>query len=457
MGPLARKVHRLHRWLGTGSFALLACWFASGAVMAVAPFPSFREEERLASAHALPAQDVAVPAEVVAAVMSGERARLANVEGHATWIFGARDARRALPLRTFDQARAERELEARFGPVAWVERLEELDQWSVPQRQLPLYRAGFANGDQAYLAARTGEIVQYTSQRERVLAWFGAIPHWVYFTSLRAQQELWRYVVLALSTLGMVATGSGLLAGLSVARRLRRTLRDPVLRWHQRLGLGFGLLAFSWLFSGALSLTPFQWSQVEPPRELLTAGVEPTAATVSAALRSCQAVLDVRELELAPLAGHTYAVCAGRDATRLIELADGSMQPSLSLAGATLEREPDTYFYPQHDHAFPPAYLRLALRDEAGTTLYVDPERARLLAHHTDRKRLERWLYHGLHSLDLPGLYDHPWLWRGVIWVAMALGFALSTLGGVMAWRRVRPRARRVRALGVPLRADRNR
>ncbi len=450
MSWLARKMHRLHRSFGTALFALLAVWFASGAVMTVAPFPRFSEEERLETARALP-RDVEVPAEVVQAVTRGEHAQLSNVEGRAVWI----TARGATGLKELDEARARREIEARFGTVAWIERLDQLDQWSVPGRQLPLYRAGFASGDQAYLAAKTGQIVQYTSSRERTLAWFGAIAHWLYFPWLRAQRPLWRYAVLTLATLGMFVTLSGLGAGISVARRQRRTLRNPLLRWHQRLGLGFGALAFTWLFSGALSLTPFQWSHVEPPKELFRAGVEPTTERVKAALQACD--MEVRELELAPLAGHTFAVCAsGRD-TRIGDLADGQMRsllPPNVLPGSTLEHAPDTYFYPQHDRPFPHAYLRQV---DGARTLYIDAARARLLDLHTWRTRLERWLYHGLHSLDVPGLYERTWLWRATIWLAMIMGFALSLLGAALAWRRLRPRSRHAQALLGAARADQNR
>ena len=74
-GPFARKMHRLHRSFGTALFVVLASWFASGAVMTVAPFPSFRDDERLASARPLPAGEIALPQEVADAVMRGERAR----------------------------------------------------------------------------------------------------------------------------------------------------------------------------------------------------------------------------------------------------------------------------------------------------------------------------------------------------------------------------------------------
>jgi hypothetical protein len=309
----------------------------------------------------------------------------------------------------------------------------------VAQKTLPLFRARLAGGDEVYLAARSGELVQQSTRSERTWAWFGAIPHWVYFTWLREQRALWRYTVLTLSTLGMLVTLSGSIAGISVQRRLRRTMRDPALRWHQRLGLAFGLLAFSWLFSGALSLTPFQWSASAPPAIFAAGPV--SAPAVDAARQACARELELRELELAPLAGHSYAVCLGRDRTRIVDLADGIVREALTLPGAQRETEPDAYFHPtHHQRDFPARYLRL---DQADASIYIDPAQARVLTYYTDRLRLERWLFNGLHSLDLPGLYERSRLWLAVIWLAMAVGFTLSVLGGYMAVRRSVRRRRR--------------
>jgi hypothetical protein len=40
--------------------------------------------------------------------------------------------------------------------------------------------------------------------------------------------------------------------------------------------------------------------------------------------------------------------------------------------------------------------------DAAQSTYYIDPARAVLLGKLTQRSRLERWRYHGLHSFDFP-------------------------------------------------------
>jgi hypothetical protein len=48
---------------------------------------------------------------------------------------------------------------------------------------------------------------------------------------------------------------------------------------------------------------------------------------------------------------------------------------------------------------------------------------------------MSRWLYHGLHSLDFPWLYDHRPLWDIVVISFMLGGTALCVTSLILAWR----------------------
>ena len=235
------------------------------------------------------------------------------------------------------------------------------------------------------------------------------------------------------------------------------------MRWHQRLGLGFGALASTWLFSGALSLEPFDWasSDVDPARPLYD--IQASAALeqqLTRALAHCRSQLQgVRELELLAL-GHLYALCSdARAQTRLVDLEDPALAahariPHAQLAALalrlraelTVHDAPDAYYYPTQRRPIALPYARLSLHDEADSALYIDPARARVVAQLDTRKRLERWLFHGLHSWDFPVLYRWRALWQGVLLAAMALGLTLALLGGLIVVRRQRLTRRRVRA-----------
>jgi hypothetical protein len=60
--------------------------------------------------------------------------------------------------------------------------------------------------------------------------------------------------------------------------------------------------------------------------------------------------------------------------------------------------------------------------------LYIDPQRNRMLASIPRLKRVERWLYHGFHSLDVGYLYTRP-LWDVVMIVLLGGGLATSAIG----------------------------
>ena len=483
-------IYRVHRALGNVLALLLLVWFASGAVMTFADFPRFTEVERLASAKALSrTQAIVVPPQLRQQLQRelarGERPRLVMLEGRASWLIAEGGAPRAWrsepPFRVpmLDLARARAEVERRLGKhVRELERIDEPDQWSVGVIRagaLPFYRAWLdgADGEQVYLSAHTGELVQASTRTERALAWVGAIPHWIYPTLLRRERALWRNTVLLLSGLGMALTLSGMFAGVALLRTRRskgihKPIADRVLRWHHRLGLGFGALASSWLFSGALSLSPFDWPDASSPsaREqaaLYGASLSGQAWPVRAALTQCQAELEVRELQLASLGESVYAVCldaVGR--SRIVDLRDPRLSVRRGLSQdqvtalahhltvgpepvrSTTHRHYDSYYYPTHREprrALP--YLRLDLHDADETSLYVDPARASVELRSSRSSRLERWLFHGLHSLDLPGLYQQRVLWRTLVIALMLIGATVAGLGLTLSLRKLIRRQRR--------------
>ncbi|MGH9257415.1 MAG: hypothetical protein ACRD3C_22875, partial [Vicinamibacterales bacterium] len=89
--------------------------------------------------------------------------------------------------------------------------------------------------------------------------------------------------------------------------------------------------------------------------------------------------------------------------------------------------------------------------DEARTWLYVDPARGAVVQRTDDTRRLRRWLYQGLHSLDFPSIYYKRPLWDVVVIALSIGGLLLSATTLLPAWRRLRRHARgglsRLRAL----------
>jgi hypothetical protein len=85
--------------------------------------------------------------------------------------------------------------------------------------------------------------------------------------------------------------------------------------------------------------------------------------------------------------------------------------------------------------ARPLPVVLVQLNDAARTRYYIDPKTARVVGSYNSGNWMTRWLYHGLHSLDFPWLYNYRPLWDIVVIVFMLGGTALCVTSLVLAWR----------------------
>jgi hypothetical protein len=204
-----------------------------------------------------------------------------------------------------------------------------------------------------------------------------------------------------------------------------------------------------------LSFYPFARSAEREPtaRDVAAfrgAPLDPRSFTrnVNEALSQCQDSLGgaVKRITLV-LAGHApFYVCAGDSGASRILSADGQSPPSQALENArlasfaralgegaaaeseTLLESGDAYYYPTHfepDLAFP----ILRTRFTSGLVTYVSPRSLRVVRRYSSAGAGYRWLYHGLHSLDFPGLYRRSWLWHPLIVTALLGGSLLAASG----------------------------
>jgi hypothetical protein len=75
------------------------------------------------------------------------------------------------------------------------------------------------------------------------------------------------------------------------------------------------------------------------------------------------------------------------------------------------------------------------LNDESDTRYYISPKTGRVVGTYSSRGWVNRWLYHGLHSLDFPWLYNYRPLWDIVVITFMLGGTALCVTSLILAWR----------------------
>ena len=399
------------------------------------------------------------------------------------------------------------EIARRFAPehaatARYDARLTAPDQWTLQSGVFfPLHRVrlGDAAATVLYVSDRTVEPVLETTRRGRLWAWLGAVPHWLYFTPLRSRAAVWSDLVIGLSILGCLLALSGIVWGLwRVAVPARYRLRDGsshspyagLMRWHHYAGLVFGLFTFTWIFSGGLSMDPWSWhpgtGATAVQRQAVSGGplrLGPlTADGLRAAMGAIGESFPPKELEVLQLANEPHVLAvdpAGapedlalpttlatlrsqvpeqrlvsmlhpeRDAfvrfgDERIEAAAAAAMPGAAIEEAEWLRAYDAYYY-DRGRRRPLPVLRVRYADAAATWLYLDPYRGAIARKEERLTRLNRWLYRGLHGLDLPSLYSRRPLWDVIVIVLSLGGILVSVTSAAQGWRRLRRHARRLR------------
>ena len=481
---VARTLVYSHRWLGIAGGVLIFIWFASGIVMMYARMPVLDQAERLARLPPLDAPALAVGPGAVAS--DATRLTISTLGGRPVYraaIGGLPRTILADTGETLAPVTADRAVEiatafsgADAGAVRYDARLDDADQWTFAVRgQMPLHRIAIADaaGTRLYVTERSGEVVMKTTASGRRWGFLGAVLHWIYFTPFRRNAGLWAQTVIWTSIAGMVTSIAGLMWGLwrySPSRRYRlkrQRRRSPyagLMRWHHHAGLIFGVTTITWVFSGLLSMEPWNWVPSTAPTREQRDGVAhgPFRAGDIALDRLKQAVASYgtdrpKEIELVRFRGHYYAraeagIVALDDpfkgpettlhADEMLAAAHEAM-PGVTIDGVFWMDRYDSYYYDRDGRLSLPV-LRVRYNDGQQTWLYLDPRRGAIVRKEERLTRINRWIYRGLHSFDFPVLYYHRPLWDIVVIVLSLGGMVLSASTMLPAWRRVK---RRVRAI----------
>lgn len=474
----ARVLIYTHRWLGIGLGVLFVSWFASGIVMMYARMPELPAAERLAR---LPALSAASIREAPPAPAEGEITRftIGTLEGRPIYRISARgrteivfaDAGGQAPVVDAGQAmRLARAFDGGHNPLRYDARLTDADQWSFGIRgRLPVHRIAVDDpaGTELYIAEAGGDVVLKTNASGRFWGWTGAVLHWLYFAPLRRHGALWNEVVIWVSIaatvmcLAGIAWGAWRLAPLRGYRLRRERHWSPYagwMRWHHYAGLIFGVVTLTWVFSGLLSMDPWDWHPSTAPtpeqRQFVSGGpIDVGQLTVERLRAVVQAYGQAppKEIEIIRFRGRLFAASAGglvpvddpRSGSRLRLDPDSVVETAkLVMTQVSIEdlawlEDYDAYYY-DRDRRLPLPVLRVKYADPQRTWLYFDPQRGAIARKEERLTRLNRWLYHGLHSLDFPFLYYRRPLWDVVVLALSIGGLVLSATTLTASWRRVK-------------------
>ena len=458
----------IHRWLGVVLGPFFAMWFFSGIVMMYVPFPSVSDEERFTymspiNTEAITTTPASAAAECGEAKITG--LRLIALDGRPAYICKfieptlqvvyADDGTRASPLR---QEAIRRLVQRETDEI--IEALIEVDydQWTVHQKfdaQRPLYRIELANseGTHLYISPRTGELVQRTTSSQRFWNYIGSVPHWIYPTLLRKNWALWDAVVWWLSLFAMLCAVIGVYLGGVHWMRVRRSLKKVFspfrswMKWHHILGLVTGVFVVSWIVSGWLSMDHGRlFSTPNPTLQQVSAVSGGSFGEVSSRAN----IADLREHPAAvELNFHAFGGAAivvsknqqGAISAPMLEpgfvadVVDGAF-PGVSVERWSIVPSDDTYTK-LREGSLPSGTVRVEMSDSSQTWVHIDGRSGEILSVLDRSRRVYRWLYNGVHSLDIPGLVDTRPLWDVLMLVLLLSGFAASSTGVVIGIKRV--------------------
>jgi hypothetical protein len=471
-----------HRYLGIPLSFLFLMWFASGIAMIFARgMPSLTPEMRLERMPALDFDAVKLsPREALERAQLGTpptQATLLTIMGRPVYRFSSGGfvtvfADNGDVLDQIGQPEALRIANSFTkvppGKLTYAGEITEPDQWTLENRRaLPMQKIVVHDDADThlYISEETGEVDILTTRGSRLLAWFAAIPHWMYFTPLRANGAVWRQVVLWTSGIGVILA----CLGLALAFTQYATRYAGLMRWHYISGVAFGVFSLTWVFSGLLSMEPFFWASGGGTGNRIPQALRGGPLDF-AAFDQLPRGEGIKEIDFAMIQGGAYYI-SHRPGSEPELIAARSLEtrhepfpmesvlarvqqgnPNVPLVETALLTNYDSYYHAT-ERKPPLPVIRVKFGDTDATWFYIDPRMSRVVGRFTRRERLQRWIYHGFHSLDFNFWYYQGWVWTTAMVVLNLGGVVLSLIGVIIGVKRLvkmnKPRIERMERISI--------
>ncbi len=470
-----RVILIIHRYLAVAVGLLMTLWCLSGFVMMYQSFPELGNEQRLKGLEAL---DLSACCSLGSFAphddtpLGGFRIEMLLGEpvlrpgGSDASILNLTTGQALAPLTEAEILTVARQFGSgnSIGGAPRALGIVDIDQWTLQsaRRNAPAWHIAFDDpaATEIYINGSTGEVFQFTNRRQRVLSWFGAIPHWTYPTILRQNGPLWSQVVIWASILGTFLAATGLYVGIARLRRdrLSNRLASPYTDWwywHHITGLVFGVLVLTWVFSGLMTMNPWgalsgsgggdyraqitgtaRWGEL---KRFLSAVDDSHPELASGDIRQITPAVFNSTLYLLalPASGKPPRLNSDAQPAPLALSAVSSVIDALATPvqdSGLLHRE-DSYYYGHKRDVALPVY-RAIMADSEQTRLYINPDTGAVRTVGSTG-RWSRWIRTGLHDLDFPVLRLRP-IWDIVV-IFLLLGVTLVCITGTwMACRRIR-------------------
>lgn len=463
------KLHRI-----TGRFIVLffLMWFVTGLVLLYHPYPKVSDELVNEKKEELPSSLPSV--QDISQLAGGEikKLQIRQFQGQTLLSVSTKDSICLLNADTLEAVKpidfpaiekiARHWIDA---PVLKVDTLMQRAQWVLftkYDKELPIYRFYFDDKEkhELFLSGRTGEVLQLTDKESRFWAWIGAIPHKFYIPAIRRDVDTWQNTITCFSAIALIAALSGWILGwcLLVKRyRRKRTWQNPYKkrwhRWHFAFGMVFGLFLIGWAVSGifAMQRVPQWMIPMEGDYSFKTSRLWGKKPLPMSAYR-----LDYRKLK------ETYPQLKEVEWTHFREIpayriVEGTQERYINASSSDVKmlqipestiiegfraihgdsvamnvcllKEFDNYYLSRRVSLSLPVY-KIEVDDANGSLYYVSPVDG-YVRYLNNNKMVRKWLFNGIHYLDIDWLLAHPWLWTVCIWT-LCIGCGVVCLSGTV-------------------------
>lgn len=469
---MIKKIISIHHWLGTFFSVLFLIWFLSGFVMMYHTFPFLSKSQQRAMLPSEQIDSILSPKEVfknntIDSIHSLTlNFQLGKPVFHAITPSGKLVSNYANTGKPVDisetKALAIAKENLKINTPAQVTVISELDQW-IPRtrflKHMPIYKITFQNTDKtyAYLSSVTGEVLATNTVSERFWSWLGAIPHWIYFKDIRIHNTLWFQVIVWLSGLGFLMVLTGMVTGIVRYKKKPKAkfkrFKNKWYNFHYYFGLFFGTFVCTWIFSGWMSMTPFSWTpstslhknelQQWQKGSLVLSDISPEIwnnfldQTKHTSIQESSFTLFNKE---------TFAVVYTSASSELYNLNQPNTLPSVENYAANVQsfniNNPiksvnlldsyDNYYYSRHNTKELPV---IRVNTSNDVSYYINPKTTKVLYKCATKNRIQRWIYHGLHSLDFSFLAWNRPLWDITLFILLIGGTIVSFTGTVLGYR----------------------
>lgn len=477
---LKRFLYSTHRILGTILSILFLVWFLSGFVMIYHTLPKINDKDRYAHSDILNVQPIQIDSILTIVgpnsitnmklLSYDEQAYIELITADSCFKLGLDSALNPILKPTYEQIKryASNWSEAE---ILKVDTLRELDQW-IPfgrlKKEFPIYKFHFSDEEkhQLYISSRTGQVIQFTNNESRFWAWVGAIPHWVYFTKLRENAELWSGVIICLSGVGCVMCISGIILGVrSYLKQFRKrkqwktVYKKQPYKLHHIFGFFFGLFVLTFAFSGMMSLAKVpQWIiKVHRPevhnyiRRINPIVLDDYKLDYRNILNEYNGKIKSIEwsnfgdvpLYKVVIEDSLYIFDASYQETRFFKVSEKMIKDRLMRIHSepikvNLISEYDNYYIDRKSRLPLPVY-KVDVRDSDNSTYYISPDNGHMIYYNSNTK-LRRYTYQVLHSFKIALLIKYPILWNIIMWTTMIGGTVISFTGFLLGFKYIKRR-----------------